>query len=276
MKGKLSYSKIVLALLFLLFIPTNLYATEVAYTYDSLNRLTSAIYTEGEDTITLSYEYDKLGNITSYSVVNSADPESIPPDTQIIGGPSGTITYDDVTFTYTGTDNETPTGSLVYSYMLTGYDSAWSSYTTATQKSYPNLSNGSYTFSVRAKDQAGNVDSTPASRSFTVNVTPPDQDGDGVPDSEDAFPNDPTEWLDTDNDGTGNNADPDDDNDGMSDTWEEQYDGLDPLVNDASQDIDGDGFKNIDEYRVGTDPTDPESHPINPKPMPWIPLLLDD
>jgi len=103
-----------------------------------------------------------------------------------------------------------------------------------------------------------------------------DTDGDGVPNEEDAFPNDPMEWLDTDNDGTGNNADPDDDNDGMPDTWEEQYNGLDPLVNDASQDIDGDGFKNIDEYRARTDPTDPESHSVRPKAMPWIPLLLDD
>ena len=66
-----------------------------------------------------------------------------------------------------------------------------------------------------------------------------DSDGDGVPDNQDAFPNDPTEWDDTDNDGVGdngdafpndpgettdtdgdnigNNADPDDDNDGVLD-----------------------------------------------------------
>jgi hypothetical protein len=34
-----------------------------------------------------------------------------------------------------------------------------------------------------------------------------DSDGDGVVDSEDAFPNDPTEWLDSDNDGMGDNSD---------------------------------------------------------------------
>jgi hypothetical protein len=44
-----------------------------------------------------------------------------------------------------------------------------------------------------------------------------DADGDGVVDAEDAFPNDPTETVDTDNDGIGNNADPDDDNDGVVD-----------------------------------------------------------
>ncbi len=34
-----------------------------------------------------------------------------------------------------------------------------------------------------------------------------DIDGDGVPDNQDAFPNDPTEWTDTDGDGVGDNSD---------------------------------------------------------------------
>lgn len=46
---------------------------------------------------------------------------------------------------------------------------------------------------------------------------PIDSDGDGVPDDEDAFPDDPTEWSDNDGDGLGDNADPDDDNDGVDD-----------------------------------------------------------
>ena len=44
-----------------------------------------------------------------------------------------------------------------------------------------------------------------------------DSDNDGVPDSSDAFPNDPNETTDSDGDGIGNNADPDDDNDGILD-----------------------------------------------------------
>ena len=47
-----------------------------------------------------------------------------------------------------------------------------------------------------------------------------DSDGDGVVDGDDAFPNDPNETLDTDTDGTGDNADLDDDNDGFSDEIE--------------------------------------------------------
>jgi hypothetical protein len=44
-----------------------------------------------------------------------------------------------------------------------------------------------------------------------------DRDGDGVPDDQDAFPDDPTEWRDSDGDGVGDNADSDDDNDGVLD-----------------------------------------------------------
>jgi len=55
-----------------------------------------------------------------------------------------------------------------------------------------------------------------------------DSDGDGVLDHLDAFPDDINEWLDTDGDQIGNNADLDDDNDGIADA----HDGF-PL--DASQ-----------------------------------------
>jgi hypothetical protein len=44
-----------------------------------------------------------------------------------------------------------------------------------------------------------------------------DTDGDGIPDEVDDFPEDASEWSDSDGDGTGNNADPDDDNDGIAD-----------------------------------------------------------
>ena len=50
-----------------------------------------------------------------------------------------------------------------------------------------------------------------------IDPTKEDSDRDGVPDIEDAFPNDPIEWEDTDGDGMGNNLDPDDDNDGIPD-----------------------------------------------------------
>ncbi|WMS87345.1 reprolysin-like metallopeptidase [Pleionea litopenaei] len=86
-----------------------------------------------------------------------------------------------------------------------------------------------------------------------------DSDGDGVINSDDEMPLDPSETLDNDGDGIGNNADTDDDNDQMPDTYETQY-GFDPFnAADANQDADSDGRTNLQEYLDNTDPTDPSS-----------------
>ncbi|MGI8408413.1 MAG: choice-of-anchor Q domain-containing protein, partial [Pyrinomonadaceae bacterium] len=71
-----------------------------------------------------------------------------------------------------------------------------------------------------------------------VDALDPDDDDDGVPDGEDAFPLDSDETTDTDSDGTGDNADTDDDGDGV-------LDGADncPLNANADQaDFDLDGI----------------------------------
>ena len=99
--------------------------------------------------------------------------DTVPPDTFITGGPSGTIDYNDVTFTWNGLDDASPASELVYSYYLEGYDSDWSDWTLQTSKQYSDLPNGDYVFKVKAKDQTGNVDPTPAERGFTVFITFP-------------------------------------------------------------------------------------------------------
>ena len=71
------------------------------------------------------------------------------------------------------------------------------------------------------------------------NNADPDDDNDGVVDSEDAFPLDASESVDTDKDGIGNNADTDDDNDGVVDS-EDAF----PLDAAESVDTDGDGIGN--------------------------------
>jgi len=52
----------------------------------------------------------------------------------------------------------------------------------------------------------------------------------------------------------------DNDNDGMPDNWESQYE-LDPNTDDASQDKDGDGYTNLQEYQAGTNPSLASSYP---------------
>ena len=217
--------------------------------------------------------------------------DTTPPNTTITGGPSGTITDNDVIFTYTGLDNRTPSANLLYSYILEVYEASWSPYTSSTSKSYSDLPNGSYTFKVRAKDEAGKVDPTPASLSFTVDYTFFDSDGDGLPDDiEDVYCTD-FDNPDSDNDSISDGVedanqngivdagetDPcnaDTDGDGIPDGWE-VANSLNPLVkDDAFIDSDGDGSNNLEEYLKNTDPNDPASYPI--KAMPWLPLLLDD
>ncbi|MFH1829407.1 MAG: thrombospondin type 3 repeat-containing protein [Pseudomonadota bacterium] len=68
----------------------------------------------------------------------------------------------------------------------------------------------------------------------------PDDDNDGVPDEQDAFPKDPVESVDTDKDGIGDVQDTDDDDDGYSDAVEisEGTNHLDP--NSKPSDHDGD------------------------------------
>lgn len=52
----------------------------------------------------------------------------------------------------------------------------------------------------------------------------------------------------------------DSDGDGMHDSWELTY-GLNPTVDDASDDLDADTFSNYTEYEAGTNPNDDTSHP---------------
>jgi hypothetical protein len=89
---------------------------------------------------------------------------------------------------------------------------------------------------------------------FALDNQPPiaDDDGDGVPNDEDAFPDDSSEWEDNDQDGIGNNADEDDDNDGLIDENEINLYQTDPI----NPDSDGDGYSDGEEISSGTDPLD--------------------
>lgn len=108
------------------------------------------------------------GNYTVYV-------DTAAPDTQISGAPPTLIRNNSITFTFSGSDSPPPApltpGALDFSYRLdTGAYSAFSASTSAT---LTNLSVGSHTFSVRARDAAGNIDSTPAT--FTFTYTPDTQ-----------------------------------------------------------------------------------------------------
>jgi hypothetical protein len=98
---------------------------------------------------------------------------------------------------------------------------------------------GVYTLSYNVVDLAGNTAATVTRQVTIQDDSTVDSDGDGIVDGNDAFPFDASEWLDTDSDGIGNNADTDDDNDGIEDSLDAF-----PLDNSESVDTDNDGIGN--------------------------------
>jgi len=93
-----------------------------------------------------------------------------------------------------------------------------------------------------------------------------DIDGDGVPNTEDAFPDDPNEWDDTDGDGIGDNADTDDDNDRYLDT-DEADNGTNPLsAASMPSDNDSDFISDLNDPDDDNDgyPDTEDAYPLDP------------
>jgi Polysaccharide lyase/Bacterial Ig domain len=90
--------------------------------------------------------------------------DSNPPQTRITAGPSGTITTSSASFSFRSSE----AGSS-FDCSLDG--GSWSS--CSSPKAYSGLADGAHAFRVRATDVAANTDATPASRSFTVDTSPP-------------------------------------------------------------------------------------------------------
>ena len=99
----------------------------------------------------------------------SEGPDATPPQVIITVAPSKTITSDNITFIWIGSDDQTPTDKLTYSYYLEGHDNNYSSFTSDVTKTYSKLPDGTYTFFVKSHDEADNV-SIPASVTFTVSI----------------------------------------------------------------------------------------------------------
>ena len=102
---------------------------------------------------------DQAGNLDTTAAVRSFTVDATPPETTIDSGPSGLTNDPTPTFSF----QSSQAGSSFQCKLNTsGYTSCSSPKTTF------HLSDGSRTFYVRAIDQAGNADPTPASRSFTL------------------------------------------------------------------------------------------------------------
>ena len=107
---------------------------------------------------------DTAGNRDATPAKRTFTVDLTAPETSIASGPSGTVRSTSASFDFFS--GETGAG---YECKLDGGEYA----ACTPSKSYSGLSNGIHTFSVRAKDAAGNVDATPATRRWTVDVIGP-------------------------------------------------------------------------------------------------------
>jgi RHS repeat-associated protein len=91
--------------------------------------------------------------------------EVIPPDTTITAGPSGTINTTNASFSF---EASTPGSTFECSLDAVAFTAC------ASPRSFEGIADGSHVFKVRALDSAGNLDATPAERSFAVDAQPPE------------------------------------------------------------------------------------------------------
>ena len=112
-----------------------------------------------------------------------AGPDTTPPDTVITAGPAnGSFSANYITiFEFTGEDDQTPPLELDFECFLDGENLGGCD----TMEEIEVETAGEHTFGVAAVDDAGNIDPTPAERTWTiVDMSPPDTEILSGPDSE--------------------------------------------------------------------------------------------
>jgi hypothetical protein len=115
-----------------------------------------SLFPIGTTTVTCTAT-DSVGNSSAATFDVTVD-DTVAPATTLVSGPSGTVTSSDASFTFS--TNEASTFSCKLD------SGSYASCTSPT--SYSGLAAGGHTFRVRATDRAGNVDASPAARSWTV------------------------------------------------------------------------------------------------------------
>ena len=109
---------------------------------------------------------DPVGNVDTTPARRTWTVDTVPPDTAIDEGPTGLVPDRSATFHFTSVD--------AYKYECRLDGAPWA--LCPSRVTFSNLPDGPHTVDARAKDAGGNIDPTPASRSWTVEATPPDTD----------------------------------------------------------------------------------------------------
>ena len=128
--------------------------------------LTLALTRNAANTIEVFATAHRGDGLTGASAEATVRHDDVPPETTITGGPSSPTAAATATFSFTGDDDVTSAGDLRFAWRLDG--GPFSEFSEARSVDLADLGDGVHTFAVVARDQAGNVDPTPAARTFTV------------------------------------------------------------------------------------------------------------
>ncbi len=109
---------------------------------------------------------DRAGNVDASPAVHAWQVDTSTPDTTIVSGPSGSVASATATFSFLSPD--AGPGST-FECSLDG-----SAFAACTSPVTYNVAMGVHTFSVRVRDANGNYDPTPATRTWTADITPPE------------------------------------------------------------------------------------------------------
>jgi hypothetical protein len=109
---------------------------------------------------------DRAGNIDASPAIHAWTIDTSMPDTTLVSGPQGATSSTAATFTFVSPDAG---AGATFQCQLDG-----SGFTGCTSpRMHNNLGEGQHTFAVRVRDAVGNLDPTPATRTWRVDLTPP-------------------------------------------------------------------------------------------------------
>ena len=110
---------------------------------------------------------DGAGNVDATPAIHAWAIDSSTPDTEILSGPQGSVPSGAATLTFMSPDAG---AGATFECRLDGAAFA----TCTSPRAYSGLGEGEHTFAVRVRDAVGNLDPTPATRTWQVDETPPD------------------------------------------------------------------------------------------------------
>ena len=128
--------------------------------------LTIPLTLNAENTIEVfvtSYRGDGLTGAPAEVAIRHDD---VPPETILTSGPTSPTDATTATFSFTGTDDVTAPDDLLFSWRFD--NRPFGEFSGARSVTLRDLADGAHTFEVVARDRAGNVDPTAATKSFTV------------------------------------------------------------------------------------------------------------